>query len=217
MGQIRRINFWFGGVVAPTLSQIVRWVLKPDEKMAAIGITHPWVCGHSSSVSTDVFLQLFNLEKKLIIGSISPNDFCKKCIEALGLELPEVELINSISLNIPIRPDVYSLLSVLASKFHLGLICDYPPDWYQRIASKNNLETFFPKERVIFTTEFQATEPYFDLLKKMLFLGSIMPEESLLIDANPNRNRAAIFLSINVSTFVDIRRLRRDLVLWGLL
>lgn len=219
MARVQRIGIWFGGVLAPTLSQAALAAFKDQEQPRPGGLTR-----EPLEYPQEARLRLLALEKKLALGQLDPASFCRAAIRLAGAAVSSLELSAGIREQISPRqthPALLSLIGELVSRYPLDLICDYPQEWVLTdspgaIATDVGWQALFSPESVFFTANYHPARSYQDLLQKMYAEGPLWRGKTLLVDADPARNRLAIRMGLDVAVFVDARRLRRDLALWGL-
>jgi hypothetical protein len=181
--------------------------------------------GEPWGYSQETCLKLLSLEKKLVLGQLDPASFCREAIQFAGAARSPRELAASIQEQIDpgkVHRDLLSLIGELTNRYPLYLICDYPREWILAESSGAKAtvagwQALFSPESVCFTADYHPAHSYQDLLKKMCAAGPLRCEKTLLVDADPARNRLAIGMGLYVTIFVDARRLRRDLALWRLI
>ena len=109
------------------------------------------------------------------------------------------------------------LVAELAAQRRLTMVSDYPRRWLLPVVERSRLSQWFPDEAVFYCAEHQVSGEYTELFATLVNMNIIVPGSSLWVDHHPKRSHVAVRQGIDVAIFVDARRLRRDLGLWGLM
>jgi hypothetical protein len=199
MPRIERFLFWAGGVLLPRLAESAFEVLSQGRE----------------AEDKQAQLPLRNLEKQLALGQISPAEFCQRAAAEFLAPLSAAELATVLQNRVRAAPGSLALLDELAERYPLSLLSDYPPAWLLPSLPQTGLAKRFPRSSILFPQDFRAPS-YQALLATLVNLEVIQPGKTLIVDGNPERAQLTVRAGIDVTIFVDSRRLRRDLVLWGL-
>jgi hypothetical protein len=111
-------------------------------------------------------------------------------------------------------PGMAGLLDELAPGYELWLVSCYPARQTAAVISENALSRWFGRERDYVLPDDVVNHG--GILSLMVTAGVVQPGKSLWIDDHPVRTMLAIRQGIDAGIFVDARRLRRDLWLWGI-
>lgn len=200
MPRIKHMVFITGGVVMPTITQATLASFNLDQRLDA-----------SSQLILD------GLEKALVIGEISPQVYCQRVIQQAGATIHPGELISSVLEFTPLLPGMLPLVKELSERVELGLVSDYPGPWLAPIIKRTGLAAYFPGGADQVIGELRIKPDYTELFRSLIEWNVLKPGSSMWVDHNSLRCMAAIRQGIDVGIFVDARRLKRDLGLWGLM
>ena len=200
MRRINRLMFWFGGVLAPRVSNIIEDLLE----------------SRGSSLSAPDRLSLRNLEKVLALGQVSQAEFCQVVCDLSSSVLSTADISARLESGLPVSRDLPPLLDELAECCPLFILSDFPHDWLFSSFQEYDFSKHFPESSIRFTRDYRA-ESYPSLLSTLVQSDILHPGTTLLVDSTPERVHLTVRSGIDVAIFVDARRLRRDLVLWDIL
>lgn len=113
-----------------------------------------------------------------------------------------------------LQPGMAQVLDELKDRFELWLVSDYSARHTTAVISQNGLSSWFDNGAVYVLPDDSASHQV--LLQSLVAIRVITPGSSLWIDDHPARTMVAVRQGIDASIFVDARRLRRDLWLWGI-
>jgi FMN phosphatase YigB (HAD superfamily) len=114
-------------------------------------------------------------------------------------------------------PGLHGFLDEVKRRYCLWLISDYPRRWTDELLDLLNLRAFFQQDCVLFPAALHLPRlmPY--LIPTMLTASGTSLEQCLFVDARAANTAAAIRNGLNAAVFVDVPRLRRNLVLRSML
>ncbi len=196
MGKIHSICLFLSGFVVPELGELF-----------------------SEYVSS--FSDLGISEKRKLIGIFSQISLGKMPLENIFQDLGENGLPltysgtieNQISGGIKIcSPEAVDLIKELSTNFKVIGISDYPSNWFdplQKELSRVNL----PFTKIHMTDQMNLGNLGSDLIDWLIKRNESALDTILWIDANPKRSMFALSAGIHSVIYVDIRRLRRELVM----
>jgi hypothetical protein len=197
--RIDDIVFIAGGVVVQRLEDLVLGILDAG-----------------ANITNQKRLQSHELEKRVAIGEISPEVYCRQMAALAEVDKDGKELCAVIAEHVAPLPGVANLLAGLAEEVALSLVSDYPHQWLFPAVSRRGLGTIFNEANTIFLDEHKAPATYTALFSFLIKEGVLRPGYSLWVDYNSSRTSAAIRHGIDAALFVDAERLHRDLGLWSL-
>ena len=197
--RIESLFFWLGDVLLPPLWKVAFQVSPESEDSVSLTTQADWI----------------NLSKQLSIGRLSPAEFLDKIGRAPGKPVTPPEFPSLLGTWKAADPRLLDLAEELVARFQLYLISDYPATWLEAAWQSSSLERVFSWDKVSFTEEMNVLEPDVQVIQKLAEAGIFHTGKSLLVDADPLRTLQAVQAGYDSTVFVDARRLRRDLGLWG--
>lgn len=198
MPRIGHFVFWTGGVLLPRISDLSLKIL----------------CEGDSPMET--ILELNRLESALASGKISPDEYCRKAIEISRVGIRREELCARIESAPQVEPGMLDLLEELCGNYDLKLVSDYPREWLIPILRRTGFRRWFVADNMFFLAEHSHVLEGERLFPELMAAAVLFPGKSLWVDYISSRTSSAIRRGIDAAIFVDARRLRRDLSLWGL-
>jgi hypothetical protein len=151
----------------------------------------------------------------LAAGTDDPRRFCARAAEICGAQggAAASRLCEHLAQGAAALPGMPPLIEELALTSELGLASDYPPAWLAPALARSGLASCFPADRIFYMADLGGYARLFDGL---VAAGAVAPGHTLWVDAHSLRTSEALRRGIDAEIFVDARRLRRDLGLWGL-
>ncbi len=113
-------------------------------------------------------------------------------------------------------PGIGQLFSELSADFKLWLFCEPDREELAPIAGNLKLDNMIPRARWLFASGELCAEKPKELIEELVRRTGGRREEILWIDDRPAVTSAVIRAGMNAVVFVDAFRLRRNLVLRGL-
>jgi hypothetical protein len=198
--RIESLFFWLGGVIFPPL-----WT-----------ITDPIALELGEVFSASERTDWINLSRRLSAGRISPTEFLIKITGEEKFSRISLRIESILGNWMVCDRQVLTLAEELAREFKLYLISDYPKIWINSGVHTCELEKIFSSERIFFTEAFHESESDLDVIQKLGEAQIYQTGKSLMVDADPIRTMQSVRAGYDATVYVDARRLKRDLWLWGL-
>ena len=191
-----------GGVILPRIASITIELL--EEK-------------NGFSLLNDQRMMLYEAEKDLAIGKITPDAYLDQLCSVIGgLDTRDNLFIELMKL-IKVDSGPLSTAIDLKQTSQIYLFSDYPRAWLQAIHNNFHIMSHFTSQNVVYSAELHLSDDLYSVFDILVAEGSIEPGASLWLDAYPLRTSAAIRRGIDAIIYVDERRLRRELNLRKLL
>jgi hypothetical protein len=105
------------------------------------------------------------------------------------------------------------MIRELAGTSEISLASDYPREWLIPSLSRSGLTPYCHEHAIVYTAGLGG---YTGLFERLVAAGAIIPGHTMWVDFHSRRTSEALSKGIDAAIFVDARRLRRDLGLWGL-
>jgi FMN phosphatase YigB (HAD superfamily) len=192
--------FCVGGVIVPHIWQATLELLRADAKPA----------------DANTQMALYDLEKALCVGAITAEEFCRRAVVLAQASVTPEALAAQIPDWLELSADILSVIDELAPKYRLCLASDYPRAWLVPAMQRLGLSGCFEEDAIFFMADYAPPDYFAAIFDALIAAGALIPERCLWVDDNPWRTAAAVRRGINATIFVDSRRLRRDVALWGL-
>jgi len=178
-----------GGVLGPRIRDIVQ-SLNPEISLDLVNLTQLEMGFSLGQLPEDkLFLAFGELAQNVHVGKDHP---------------------PTIMLNTSMQP----VLELLAKEFELVLFLDYPNAWGNPLLQD---KSFFQYFQQIVPVDFAGTNESYDMLFDNLISEGFMEQgNSVLVDWNPLRTKAALNAGLDAAIFEDTNRFYRDLGLWGI-
>jgi hypothetical protein len=153
--------------------------------------------------------------RALAAGTDAPRQFCARAADICGMpgEPATSGLYERLAEGAVAQPGMPSLIEELAMTSELGLASDYPAPWLLPALARSGLAYCFPADRIFYIADLGG---YPGLFERLVAARAVTPGHTLWVDAHSPRTSEALRRGIDAAIFVDARRLRRDLGLWGL-
>jgi hypothetical protein len=196
MGKFQSICLYLSGFVVPELGELF---LENISSFSDMGISEK--------------RRLFRIFSQISLGKKPYEDIFHN-LEENGLILSLSDTLeNQISGGIKIiSPEAVELINELSADFEVIGISDYPSHWInplQKELSRVNL----PFNNIFMTDQMNLGNLGSDLIDWLKGRNESALDSWLWIDANPKRSMYALSVGINSVIYVDIRRLRRELIM----
>jgi hypothetical protein len=187
------------GVVIPELPDVIQAVLQ-----------------HLHIESTDLDQNLLNWCYSFIEGSSTRATFISS-IEALtGSVISSQELEQLILRHATIECGLKELAQDLAKEYRLWLLADIPPEWVDVIINRVHFKQFIPSNRILDWRIPRQEHQDSRVLGSRLLMYDLRPGSTLIVDRGARRAMAFIRSGYDAAIYVNAKRLRRDLGLWGI-
>jgi hypothetical protein len=197
----RTILFWFGGVLTGTLGKMSEAVLFPQV---------------SGRQAVDFLIELRTPAEQLILGNITPAEYCRKAAELCGSELSPEEIEKRIGAAARLQEKVFQIVADIPEEYERWLVVDFPMEWYSEWATRWKINSVFPENRVIITAGMKlprlVPEVFYHLPASV---GKTM-DECLIIDPEPSRAVKAMRHKLASIIYVYPQRLVHELALQGI-
>lgn len=198
MRERRSIIFWMGGVITQSLLEVTTQVIEARSK---------------KNVNLPALPRFQELCEQFTLGKIDDLQFFTEIIShgKFGLD-PATILSEAIEILKP-EPRTLAAIGLLPPKYQRWLLCEYPRSWYEQIAKKYGMESYFPSDHVIILPDSgleQIAPKIFDFLP--VRVGDTL-ENCLYFDKDPKRVIAAINRMFPAVIYVDPSRLEREFVM----
>ncbi len=196
MSKIHAVFFWFGGVLAPSIPEVMARTLfnLPLEK-----------------VNVQARLRMLQLTTDLGLGCISAQEFCDILIQEYNHALTVEGLETAIKNAVELRRDVLDVIADLPGDVERWILCDYPKEWYES-ARHGSVNDGLP-DRALFTSEGRLSRLTPDIFYHLSRASGHPLNTCLMIDQMTPRAVDAIKHGLHAAIFVDSWRLRREFVL----
>ena len=198
MRERRSIIFWMGGVITQSLLEVTTQVIEARSK---------------KNVNLLALPRFQELCEQFTLGKIDDLQFFTEIIShgKFGLD-PATIPSQAIEVLKP-EPRTLAAIGLLPPKYQRWLLCEYPRSWYEQIAKKYGMESYFPSDHVIILPDSgleQIAPKIFDFLP--VRVGDTL-ENCLYFDMDPKRVIAAINRMFPAVIYVDPSRLEREFVM----
>jgi len=198
MRERRSIIFWMGGVITQSLLEVTTQVIEARSK---------------KNVNLLALPRFQELCEQFTLGKIDDLQFFTEIIShgKFGLD-PATIPSQAIEVLKP-EPRTLAAIGLLPPKYQRWLLCEYPRSWYEQIAKKYGMESYFPSDHVIILPDSgleQIAPKIFDFLP--VRVGDTL-ENCLYFDKDPKRVIAAINRMFPAVIYVDPSRLEREFVM----
>jgi FMN phosphatase YigB (HAD superfamily) len=198
---IRSITFWLGGIIAPHLWQLTRDAL-------ALNGAPP---------TPNLCYSLLDLGREASAGALDSDAYCRRAAELASVRIAPAQLAADIESRITITPGILGLLDELGVTYQLYLMSDYPDRWLRPLLQGTGLGQRFSDRSIIMASAYGGIRQPADLQRALATVQVVPLDEALVIDPDSRRVMAEIRAGIKAALFVDVRRLRREFVLWAML
>lgn len=202
MGKRNVIFFWLGGVLTDTVLEITIQTLSSM---------------FEAKVNLQKRLLLRALCEDLSLGRINTHHFCTRAVELvdsnISIDTFETQLKESFS----VRTPVLEVIASLPESYQIWLISDLPQEWYQSLAGRFNLKTYFPENRLIFSADAHAQRLDPDIFYYVTRIANQPFDTCVIVDGLSSRAVHAIRHDLSSTIFLDARRLIHDFTLRGIL
>ena len=195
------IFIWFGGVVTNTIPELTMQSLQLAPSMDEYKQKR---------------IEINELADKLTLGIISYQSYCEGAIKvtqsSLATDTLEDLIISGAAIDLPLL----DLINSISGKYGKWLISDYPEEWYQKIAPRTELTSYFSSDHTIFTKNggLERLVPgVFDYLAKA---SSHLLDECILIDSKSSRAVKAVRHGLSAIIYVYPERLEHEFALRGI-
>ena len=195
--RIARLMFVAGGAVFPNVAEAAAAFLDAGQ-----------------DVSPVQRMGLLEASAALAAGTSDARQFCASAAELCAAPSEAAsQLYECLAERLDAHPGMSSLMGELARTSEVFLVSDYPRDWLMPALARSGLEPYCPADKITYTAGLGG---YGGLFERLVAAGVILRGHTLWIDAHSRRTSEALRRGIDAAIFVDARRLRRDLGLWGL-
>lgn len=198
MSGINTIFCWLGGVIAPTIPEIVVHQL------------------HNQAGSKIDFWKrtaIQELSQDLVLGRLGGLTFCEWAVKASETSLKAEYLEDALIRSATPRMPVLQVLAELPEAYQFWLISDYPPEWFVRISIGLNIYPFIDANRLIFTAECQLTRLIPDIFYLLVHKVNQDMDACMMVTGISAHSIEAVKHGLSTEIFIDAFRLRRSFVL----
>jgi len=197
--RIKRLVFWAGGAVLPTLPEVTASFLAP---------------GRPATLAERSGLQ--EAAHALAIGQEAPGQYCARAAGIFGEPgtTASTLLYQRLAEGVDALAGMPDLIAETALTLEVRLVSDYPAVWLLPALARNGLAHCFPTDVIFYLADLGGFAGVFDAL---IAAGVIVPGQTLWVDAHSPRTSEALRKGVDANIFVDARRFRRDLALWRLM
>ncbi len=202
MPTIEAVFFWLGGVLTETIPEAVARLLY-QRPLAKLPI--------------DDRLLMRQLVDSLYIGETSALSFLERMIEQSTISYHSQRLATEIQATTPLRDGVLAIVDALPATCDRWLLFDYPAEWSQVLGSRLGLATRFSADQILYLTRSGLHQLVPDVFYYLVRQAGKHLDNCLVIDSNSARAVQGIRHRLQSTIYVDVGRLRRDLVLRRLL
>jgi hypothetical protein len=196
------VFFWLGGVLAPTLPELTMAELTPE--LHGHGFVH-------------TRQQLQALAEEAALGKIDGAAYCagalKVCRSEMAASTLEQKLITAAS----IRQPLAEMIGTIPSRYECWLVVDYPPEWYQALADRGQIESLFPASRQISTAQLGILSLVPDLFYRLPQAAKRPLQGCIIIDGNTGRAVQSVRNGLASIYYVYLQRLKLELALQEIL
>lgn len=200
MSRIERLVFWMGGVVTLPLWQLTLEASKLQ--LTAVPVHRRFA--------------LMDLQRALALGAVSADEYCYRATQVIQVAISPAELEQRVLRCFRLTLGMLWLIDRLAETYSISLLADLPRTWAHELLSTLGLSGRFATSDILVTSEYRPANLAEDLFERLKTSELIVPGKTLFIDYDWLRAEATIRSGLDVALFVDVRRLYRDLGLWGL-
>ena len=198
MSGINTIFCWLGGVIMPTIPEIVVQQLYTQ-----------------AGLNLDFWKRtaIQELSQDLIIGRMVGLTFCEKAIKHSETSLDAKDLEDAIISSATPRTPVLQVLAELPEAYQLRLISDYPPEWFTRISTELKPNPFTDVHRSIFTADCRLTRLIPDIFYLLVRKVNQDMGACMMVTGISAHSVEAVKHGLSTEIFIDAFRLRRSFVL----
>jgi hypothetical protein len=199
--KFQSILFWFDGLFTESIASVTLAALKPEltggEKIA-------------------LRQKLQALHKDLAIGKIDSETYCAQAADVAGVITSSNALVQSILDKSVLHQDFYDIYRQIAPEHDPKVIVDIPQVWFDQMISRWKVADLFPKDRLIFTGQFNLKRIYPDIFYFIPQAIGRRMDECLVVDPQQMRAVSAHKLGLASATYVYPRRMKIDLAIQGI-
>lgn len=199
--KFQSILFWFDGAFTEPIASLTLSALKPE----------------ITGADRIPFRQkLQSLHNELAIGKIDANTYCRQAEKVTNINIPSDRLIQQILDLAEINQPFFDIYTQIAPEHAPKVVVDIPAGWFDQLVSRWKVTDVFPKERVIFTEQFDLKRMYPDIFYFIPQSAGRSIDECLMVDPRQMRAVASHKLGLASAAYVYPRRLKIDLALQGI-
>jgi len=196
------IFIWFGGVLTNTVTEITLQSLQSDQYASGFKLPRS---------------EINKLADQLSLGMISPHSYCDGVIKITNSTLDIITLEELIPRRASLNKSVMNLINSVSGEYEKWLVSDYPESWYQEIASREDLSSMYPAERMIFTSQGDLEKMVPDVFDYLARASGHSLDRCVLIDSKSSRAVEAVRHGLSSIIYVYPDRLKHEFALRGIL
>ena len=199
---IDTLFFWQDGVITTPLAEVVL------EQVRFLG---------AGELDVRTRLAVRDWVQGLQLGRVSGESFCQKLqvlVPALACysDLPS-RFLSAVALS----PGMADLLAEARTEYECWLVSSYPSDWLQALDQRLGLSIMFSPARVQVFPQAGLGKCLPDVFVWAIQKAQKRMESCLWVAGEAAMTTSAVRVGLNAIVFADSRRLRRELVLRGML
>ena len=195
------IYFWFGGVLTDTVSGRTKAVLSP---------------GSGGRKSGDLIKAIRKPAEMLSLGKINILEYCHQSIDICASNITAAELAHQITDTASINQTVVDLVSKIPEAYARWLVVDYPPDWFEDLSKRWDIESIFPRNQLIFTSDLNLPRMVPEIFYRLPSAAGLAMDDCMVIDPVTARATAAMRHGLAAIIYVYPERLKHELALQGI-
>jgi hypothetical protein len=196
------VFFWLGGVLLPMLPELTMNQLTPE--LRGHGFVH-------------TRQQLRALAEEAALGKIKGIDYCAGALEVCQSEMDASALEDRLIAAASLRQPLAQMIGEIPSRYECWLVVDYPLEWYQALADREQLESLFPAGRQIFTSQLGLLSMVPDAFYRLPQAAKRPMQDCIIIDGNTGRAVQSVRNGLASIYYVYLQRLKLELALQEIL
>ena len=147
------------------------------------------------------------------LGLISETEYLDRCRanNPNGYPFKTERYLELLDMSDAVNVEVVALIKELSPKYILGIVSNYPKEWFERFLSKTGLGVYLKVQA--FSGKLHVRKPSKEIFQAALDMAGVSGSEAVYIDDRPERVDGAKELGIKVIMFDgDVNKLKQTLI-----